>query len=305
MRPKWDTRHGRAAYGALTLETAASSLAEGYSGPVRAHRPVVAVDAAVFPEPDVAPRQAPAAHVAPAPGFIGRYVAVAERRTDAPTSAHQLAAVGLLSTLAGPRVRLKLAYRSDGVRLVIWTMNLVDSTSGRKTTVLEFALNVVRHVLGETAVLPWKGSPEALIQALAVRAGSSAVFARDEYSGLLAQMKRGGYVAGLAQDFIRAYDGLPIVMARTAKMNRTTGLRVDDTDRVREPYLVKLCAATRTEFIATATIDDVLDGLLARFVFTTGSAEEQRMRPMTRALEDAWREILDAADAYHARAADV
>jgi hypothetical protein len=114
--------------------------------------------------------------VVAAPGFIGQYVAVAERRTDAPTSAHQLAAVGLLSVLAGPRVRLKLAYRSDGVRLVIWTMNLVDSTSGRKTTVLEFALDVVRHVLGETAVLPWKGSPEALIQALAVRDGSSAVF---------------------------------------------------------------------------------------------------------------------------------
>ena len=68
---------------------------------------------------------------------------------------------------------------------------------------------------------------------------------------------------------------------------------------------MKLCAATRTEFIATATIDDVLDGLLARFVFTTGSAEEQRMRPMTAALEQAWREILDAADAYHASAADV
>jgi hypothetical protein len=80
---------------------------------------------------------------------------------------------------------------------------------------------------------------------------------------------------------------------------------VDDTDRVRDPYLVKLCAATRTEFIATATIDDVLDGLLARFVFTTGSAEEQRMRPMTPALELAWREILDAAEVYHARAADV
>jgi putative DNA primase/helicase len=272
----------------------------------RASSAGVTVDPDVLRMPPLpAAEPAPAVIVASPVGFISKYVTVAAQRTDAPTASHQLAAVGLLSALAGPRVRLKLAYRADGVRLVLWTMNLVDSTSGRKTTVLEFALEVIRHVLGELAVLPWKGSPEALIQALAARDRSTAVFARDEYSGLLAQMKRGGYVAGLAQDFIRAYDGLPIVMARTAKMNRKTGERVDDTDRVHDPYLVKLCAATRTAFIATATIEDVLDGLLARFVFSSGSAEEQRMRPMTRTLDTAWRSILAAASAYHAQAADV
>jgi hypothetical protein len=257
-----------------------------------------------------APQAAPAPVAPNAPlrlpgGFIGRYVEAALQRTDAPAEAHALTAVGVLSALAGPRVRLPLAYRSDGVRLGIWTMNVVDSTSGRKSTVLEFGIDVLRQVLGELAILPWKGSPEALIQALAVRDGSSAVFARDEYSGLLAQMKRGGYVAGLAQDFIRAYDGLPIVMARTAKMNRKSGERVDDTDRVREPYLVKLCAATRTAFIETATIEDVLDGLLARFVFTSGSAEERRAQPMTRAIEDAWRAVVDLAREFHDRAGEL
>jgi hypothetical protein len=112
-------------------------------------------------------------------------------------------------------------------------------------------------------------------------------------------------VAGLAQDFIRAYDGLPIVMGRTAKMNRKTGQRVDDTDRVRDPYLVKLCAATRTSFIETATIEDVLDGLLARFIFTSGAAEERRMAPMTPALETAWTAVVQQAQAFHDRAQDV
>jgi len=199
---------------------------------------------------------------------------------------------------------LPLAYRSDGVRLGLWTMNVVDSTSGRKSTVLEFGIDVLRQVLGDLAILPWKGSPEALIQALAARDHATAVFARDEYSGLLAQMKRGGYIAGLAQDFIRAYDGLPIIMARTAKMNKA-GERVDDTDRVREPYLVKLCAATRTSFIETATIEDVLDGLLARFVFTSGSAEERRAQPMTSAIEEAWRAVVDLAREYHEKAAEL
>src|SRR5262249_27025146 len=147
--------------------------------------------------------------------------------------------------------------------------------------------------------------PEALIQAMAARDHATSVFARDEYSGLLAQMKKGGYTAGLAQDFIRAYDGLPIVMARTAKMNRKTGERVDDTDRVREPYLVKLCAATRTAFIETATIEDVLDGLLARFVFTSGSADERRAQPMTSAIEEAWLTVIGSARSFHDRAGEL
>jgi hypothetical protein len=272
------------------LADAAPILEPGAGVPV----PPVTVVSPVAP---AAPRRLPA-------GFIAEYVEVAGRRTDAPLEAHALTAVGVLSALAGSRVRLPLAYRSDGVRLALWTMNVVDSTGGRKTTTLEFGTDVVRQVLGDDAILPWKGSPEAFIQALALRDGHASVFARDEYSGLLAGMKRGGYVAGLAQDFIRAYDGLPITMGRTA-MNRKTGERVDDTDRVRDPYLVKLCAATRTAFVETATIDDVLDGLLARFVFASGTAEEQRPRAMTREIEEAWAAVGRLAQAFHDRATEL
>lgn len=241
----------------------------------------------------------------PPEGFIAKYVEAACERTDAPVESHTLAAVVVMSALAGSRVRLPLAYRPDGVRLVMWGMNIVDSTSGRKTTVNEFGLDIIRQVLTEGAILPWKGSPEAFIQQLAGRDGLASVFARDEYSGLLAGMKRGGYTAGLAQDFIRCYDGLPITIARTAKMNRKTGLRVDDTDRVQDPYLVKLCAATRTSFIETATIDDVLDGLLARFVFTSGTSDERPMVSLTDAMEDHWRALVALARGFHERAQDV
>jgi Toprim-like len=233
-------------------------------------------------------------------GLIRTYVEAAQRRTDAPAEAHTLAAVVTLSALAGSRLRLPLAHRREGVRLVLWGMNVVDSTSGRKTTVNELALDVIRTVLGEEAILPWKGSPEAFIRAFAGRDGQASVFARDEYSGLLAQMKRGGYVAGLAQDFIRAYDGLPIVMARVAKMKKD-GERADDTDRVNDPYLVKLCAATRTSFIEVASIDDVLDGLLARFVFTSGTADERRMGRLTPAVQEAWDAVLARARDFRSR----
>ena len=307
LRSKWDERHGAQTYGAMTVGKAIAGGAEGYAGRPGVGTVVRAVDAGVLEDDvPVAPAaRAPGRAVRLPAGFIRRYVEVATQRTDAPVEAHTLAAVVVLSALAGPQVRLPLAYKTDGVRLGFWAMNVVDSTSGRKTTVNEFAVDVIRQVLGEDAILPWKGSPEAFIQALAQRDGKTAVFARDEYTGLLAGIKKGGYVAGLAQDFIRAYDGLPITMGRTAKMNRKTGQRVDDTDRVREPYLVKLCAATRTSFVETATIEDVLDGLLARFVFTSGTAEERRAQPMTPAIEEAWRSVVDLARGFHERAGEL
>jgi hypothetical protein len=128
------------------------------------------------------------------------------------------------------------------------------------------------------------------------------VFARDEYTGFLAPMKHGGYVAGLRQDFIRAYDGLPITMARTRKFDKKTGTRVDDTDRVQHPYLVKICAATRTAFIETATIEDMLDGLLARFVYTSGTAQERRKQRMTPQLDAEWRAVVASAQDFYTRA---
>jgi hypothetical protein len=88
-------------------------------------------------------------------------------------------------------------------------------------------------------------------------------------------------------------------------MNKKTGIRVDDTDRVRDPYLVKLCAATRSSFVEVATIEDVLDGLLARFVFTSGTAEERPMRPMTSAIEDAWNSVVAHARGFSERASDL
>jgi putative DNA primase/helicase len=239
-------------------------------------------------------------------GFISRYVAVALRSTDAPAEAHALTAALVMSALAGPCPRLPLAFRRDaGQRLVLWGMNVVDSTEGRKTTVNELGLDVLRRVLGESAILPWKGSPEAFIQLMAARDGQTCVLPRDEYTGLLVGIKHGGYMAGLAQDFIRAYDGLPIVMGRTAKMNRQTGHRVDDTDRVRDPYLVKMTASTRSRFVEVATIDDVLDGLLARFIYTSGGAPEQPMKRRTVDLDTAWTQVVALAQAFYERAQDV
>jgi hypothetical protein len=221
--------------------------------------------------------------VTPAESFITKYVTLAQRRTDAPPEGHELTANLVLSALAGPRPRIPLAHTAHGVRLVLWGMNLVDSTEGRKTVTNEMGVDIVREVLGPEAEAPWESSPQAFIQRLARRSGQACVLARDEYVGLLLQMHRGGHMAGMSQVFIRAFDGFAIENARTKKRGKG-GEAVNDSDRCPDPYLVQMGAATRTAFLTHATIDDVLDGFLPRFIITTGTASPRRQARISEAI---------------------
>src|SRR5690606_26258741 len=153
------------------------------------------------------------------------YVEYASERTDAPPEAHELMAAGMLSALAGPGVRLPLASKPRGYSLCLWTGYVVNSTDGRKTTTLDLAADLLRDVLGDEALIPWEGSPQGLIQKLQARDGKAAVFLRDEYSGLLAQINRGGHMAGLEQTFIRAFDGGRLENIRTRKKTSSGDVR--------------------------------------------------------------------------------
>jgi phage/plasmid primase-like uncharacterized protein len=241
--------------------------------------------------------------VTPPDSFVSRYVNYARQRTDAPPESHELMAVGLLSALAGPKPRLPIATSVSGWTLTLWIMYVVNSTLGRKSSVINFAIDIATEVLGKDAVLFWEGSPQGIVQRLQSRDGQSSIFARDEYSGLLTQMNRaGGHMAGLAQMFIKAYDGGTLENIRTKKKNKQTGQSEDDTDRVTQPYLVKLCASTWDSLVMRATIDNVLDGFLARFIVYTGSAEPQQMKQATPELVILRQSLIDHAEAFHRKA---
>ena len=255
-----------------------------------------------------APPRPPFMIVTPPASFITEYVKMAQQRTDAPAEAHELTAAGVLSALAGSRPRIPLAYAVDGVRLNLWTMNVADSTESRKTTTLELGIGIIENVLGRDAVLPWEGSPQAFIQKLADRDGQVTVFARDEYSGILGQINRGGHMAGLAQVFIRAFDGKPIENARTRKRVKNKDGDVDevnDTDRADNPYFVKLCATTRAAFLTAANTDNVLDGLLARFIFTTGTSTPRPLQRGSTRLNALTQHLYEQARAFHEKAANL
>lgn len=180
-------------------------------------------------------------------------------------------------------------------------MFLVNSTEGRKTTVIEFAVDVVRSVLGETALLSWEGSPQGILQRLQSRDGQTTVFHRDEYAGLLAGMNKGGHLAGLSALLIKGYDGAVLENVRTKKRTSEGGV-LSDTDRVENPYLVQLTAAPWDAFVMRATIDNVLDGFLARCVIVTGSASGRRLSVASDEIRAAGAAVYDQARRYSTRA---
>lgn len=312
MREKWDERHGTRSYGEITISRATDDCREVYSGNGNGNGAWATCDTAPEAalndddEPDENQPSAgeqpaqPFALVTPDESFVTRYVRYAQERTDAPPEAHELMAVTMLSALAGPTPRLPIATSVHGWRLALWAMYIVNSTVGRKTIVVDTAKDILEQVLGQEALIEWEGSPQGLIQKLQTRDGQAAVFSRDEYSGLLKQINRGGHLAGLEQTLIRAYDGGRIENIRTRKKKGDTW--AEDTDRVNDPYLVKLTAATWDSFTLAATIDNVVDGFLARFVFVTGSAIARPLRAATPSMLVERNRLIETARAYHGRA---
>ena len=220
----------------------------------------------------------------PAPtgnGFLARYIRYGSLITDAPREAHELMAMVTPSALAGPRVRLPIATSSTGWPLCLWAMYVVNSTVGRKTTTINIAKEIIANALGYEAMLEWEGSPQGMLQRLQARDGQTCVFARDEFSGLMSQMNKGGHMAGLAQLLIKAFDGGVLENIRTSKRRGKDEPLESDSDRVEQPYLPILAASTWDAFIQRCTIDNVLDGFLARFIFVTGAADPRPLQKQT------------------------
>lgn len=202
--------------------------------------------------------------------FISQYVKYATTRTDAPAEAHEALAFGILS-VAASHVRLPIATSPRGWSLVLWVLYLVNSTAGRKSTVIDLAIDLVREVVGEEALVFWEGSPQGLLQRLQARDGEATVFVRDEYASLMAAFNKNGHLSGLPQVLIKAFDGSPLENIRTKKKG-PDGEKHSDTDRVEHPYLAQFAAAPWDAFIQRATVDNLLDGFLPRFIVITGAA---------------------------------
>jgi ribosomal protein S25 len=167
--------------------------------------------------------------------------------------------------LAGP-VRLPTSY---GVMVPnLWFMILADTTLTRKTTAMDIAMDLVMEV-DPDVILATDGSIEGLFTSLSLRPGQPSIFLRDEFSGLLEQMNKKDYYAGMAETFTKMYDG---------KMQKRV-LR-KEVITVNEPVLIMFTGGIRERILSLLDYDSVSSGFLPRFLFITAESDITRLRPL-------------------------
>lgn len=200
------------------------------------------------------------------PSVVERYVEWAKTLGDAAWQYHQAGAFVILSTLTASAVRLPTSY---GIVVPnLWFLILADTTLTRKTTAMDIAMDLVLEIDSD-CVLATDGSIEGLMTSLATRPGRASVFLRDEFSGLLEQMTKRDYYAGMAETLTKLYDG---------KFQKRV-LRKEIIE-VKDPILVLFAGGIRTRIYELLDYQHVASGFLPRFVFIAADSDVTRLKPL-------------------------
>lgn len=198
--------------------------------------------------------------------FIERYMSWASKLGDAAPQYHQAGAFVVLSSLLAGSVQLPTSYGM--IVPNIWFMILADTTLTRKTTSMDIATDLILDIDSD-AIMATDGSIEGLLNSLATRPGRPSIFLRDEFSGLLEQMTKKDYMAGMPELLTKLYDG---------KMQKRV-LR-KETIEVRDPRLIIFAGGIKNKVTGLLGYDMVSSGFMPRFVFITAESDLGRIRPI-------------------------
>jgi hypothetical protein len=209
--------------------------------------------------------------------IVERYVAWASTQTDAAPAYHHAGALMILSTMLSGSIRLPLRHATLIPNL--WFMILGDTTLTRKSTAMRLASGILKQI-APGSLLATDGSVEGLLTNLATRPGVPSLFQRDEFSGLLENMAKKDYYAGMQQDFIKLYDG-----DHVKRVLRSTTIEVVD------PVFILYVGGIREKIYEQLTDEHVANGFVPRFLFYIAESSVDD-------LEDA--ELFDVPD-YEAR----
>jgi len=250
----------------------------------QAHRPVTGT----FEEEQILTEEELAA-AATKPSFVEEYVEWATSLGDAAGQYHEAGAFVILSSLLAGNVRLPTSY---GVLLPnLWFMILADTTLTRKSTAMDVAMDLVVDI-DPDVILATDGSIEGLFTGMSTRPGKPSVFLRDEFSGLVEQMTRKDYYAGMAETLTKLYDG---------KYQKRILRR--ETIEVKEPVLILFAGGIKNRILSLLTWEQVSSGFLPRFLFITAESDVTKLRrlgPPTDQSEGKREYILSKLRAMHA-----
>lgn len=198
--------------------------------------------------------------------FIDRYVKWAKTVGDAAEQYHVAGAFVALSSILAGSLRLPTSF--GAILPNLWFLLLADTTLTRKSTAMELSMDVVMEV-DDSILMATDGSLEGLMTALQARAGIPSVFMRDEFTGLVEQMHKKDYMAGLPEFFAKVYDGR--IMKRMLRKEEIT---------VKDPRFIIFGGGIRSKFTRIINYSHVESGFLPRFIVVTADSDITKVKPL-------------------------
>ena len=238
---------------------------EIYKAEVKTSRPIV-VEA---PKPNGLPRlltDEQRKQATTQDDFIRQYINWGTSVTDATEQYHEAGAFFLLSSALADVIRLPTAFGMFIPNL--WFMLLADTTITRKSTAMDMANDLIKEVDDEYQVAN-DGSVEGIFRALSNRAGRTSVFVRDELSGLIESMGKRDYMSGMSEAFARLYDGRDYQRVLSK-----------ETITVKSPIFLVFAGGAKTKTMEAMTTELISSGFAPRFIFISGEADPDRIKPM-------------------------
>jgi hypothetical protein len=198
--------------------------------------------------------------------FVEDFIEWASSLGDAAVQYHQGGAFIILSAILSGSVFLPTSFGT--VKPNLWFMILADTTLTRKSTAMDIAMDMLAEVDSD-AIMATDGSIEGLFQGLSTRPGKPSIFLRDEFSGLLEQITKKDYYAGMAEVLTKLYDG---------KLQKR--LLRKETIEVRDPNLIIFAGGIKNRVQQLLKFDHVSSGFIPRFLFLTAESDLAKVKPL-------------------------
>ncbi len=198
--------------------------------------------------------------------FLDRYIRWAKGVGDAAEQYHIAGAFIALSSILAGSIALPTSFGTISPNL--WFLILADTTLTRKSTAMDLAMDIITEV-DEDILMATDGSLEGLMTALSARDNMPSVFLRDEFTGLIDQMHKKDYLAGMPEFLAKLYDG--------KTMKRL--LRKEEI-KVRRPRLIIFGGGIKSKMMRIVQGEHVESGFLPRFIIITAMSDVSKVKPL-------------------------
>lgn len=194
--------------------------------------------------------------------FVQQYIEYRQETSDAPLEYAEALALGVLSAVVGPRLRIPLRTEPVPLNTSLYILLLGPSSVYRKSNSLKHAELLAEEVV-PAAMMSTPGSPEGFVQDMGLHWETGALWMEDEFASTFQRFRK-PYYADIRGWLLRMYDGFSI--SRRNRTKKTKAGDVSDVDVVRNPALTMLTGATPERLAEVSTRDDVEDGFWPRWI---------------------------------------